>query len=878
MHGQNTPPPPRSGSSARQEAQKVTSARLVSAEADGLRSAAAVSAPAPSHAEPPYAYGPYQIQKRIGSGGMAEVFLARRSGVAGFAKTVVIKRLQPRFLRDENFVRMFIEEAKLAAQVQHKNVVQVYELDNMDGEFYMAMEYVEGIDLKRLLRTASHSGRRVPPWLSVHVVCEVLEALAYAHELRDEQGRRRNIVHCDVTPENIFLSNQGDIKLGDFGVANDDTRAVDPFPNQIKGKIPYMSPEQVSGQRPDHRSDVFAAGIVLWELLAQRRLFSAPTPAEIMSHICVAPRQPPSRLHPDVPPALDALVLAALEPDLERRVASARELQRQLLQISLQLRPRVSLPDVREALEALLAPEEEKSADLAIDITTDLSLERAPVAPAPAVAAGPVATSRELTPELFDLEQALMQESALADVPRTTSEDEPTERGYIDEGLEVLLEGEDGPRIGSKILAPEAALPPAVAHGTPSSDGAQPLKDAFTYAIIKPRHAVDELGTPPRIPMPGSPAKVETADVIKRRQQAVAPMPAKPGTVETRDVLRQSPFTGSPSRLPSPSASRIPASSPDQGPRFWLRRRGSAPMGPLETDAVLAELELRLDDGGRESLEVSTDGFRWMDLETWAELLGEEVVARDPALPRTEFSGTLKAFSLSAVFGHLARTKQSGRLVLLRYGDRGVERRELHLDGGRLVNVCSSHDLLRSWIQLTRDPRVPPDELTAVLHRSLREGVPAAELLSPQLEGLLRSSRARLMQAALQQTCTWSTAHFGFDVHAPVLPAPGSPLGLLRLLPGLISRAKSSKELRADLDKVMHVPLDRSERFDDEVAAMALRPVALERLAPFGHGYTLLESIAQSGGLADEKLPLVLGYLLLELGLLRPRSRVGSPR
>jgi serine/threonine protein kinase len=303
----------------------------------------------------PCQYGKYQLLARIGHGGMAEVFRARLPGVAGFEKIVVIKRLLPHLAQDRSILEMFLNEAKIAAEVQHRNVVQVFELGQSEsGEFYMAMEHVAGTDLRQILRAAAINSMRIPPWFSVHMVAEILDGLAYAHELADEAGRRRNIVHRDVTPANIFVSYLGDIKLGDFGVAKDDSRNSLTRAGQLKGKVPYMSPEQLFGRDLDERTDVFAAGAVLWECLTQRRLFGGRPDIEAMNLICYGDRKAPSVFASDVPPLLDQIVLRALSADFTQRTRSARELRDELHAVLPQLRERVLQTDVRSIVESLL--------------------------------------------------------------------------------------------------------------------------------------------------------------------------------------------------------------------------------------------------------------------------------------------------------------------------------------------------------------------------------------------------------------------------------------------------------------------------------------------------------------------------------------------
>lgn len=281
------------------------------------------------------------------------MFLARLPGVAGFQKTLVLKRILPHLARKKHFVDLFVAEASLAAEVRHRNVVQVFELGQVDGELYMAMEYVEGNDLRRLLRYASKAGLRIPPWFTVHVICEVLEALSYAYELQDGEGRARRVVHRDVTPSNIFISNQGEVKLGDFGVARDDTRGERTRAGQLKGKVAYMAPEQLYSRPIDQRTDLFAIGVVLWECLAQRRLFGGRPDIEMMNAICEGPRKPPGAKLSDVPPELDQIVIKALDPDPNRRWASAGQLQRALYGVLEGLRRRVTPADVRAVQQGL---------------------------------------------------------------------------------------------------------------------------------------------------------------------------------------------------------------------------------------------------------------------------------------------------------------------------------------------------------------------------------------------------------------------------------------------------------------------------------------------------------------------------------------------
>ncbi|MCA9554368.1 MAG: serine/threonine protein kinase [Myxococcales bacterium] len=304
----------------------------------------------------PGQYGGYLLQERLGQGGMAEVYRARDLS-RGRERPVVIKRLRPELRGTSTAVRLFVEEARLAASMQHPNIVQVYELLQMpDGDLFITMEHVDGLDLRWLLNMARRRRRRMPVWLAVHFTTEILAALAFLNELEDDNRARRNLVHCDVTPENIFISSSGEVKLGDFGVAVEDARPEDHHLGQLRGKLAYCSPEQAVGDRLDGRSDVYAAAAVLWEALAGRPLVPTRDPRQARAQIAKGHRPPPSAFNPDVPSALEDVVLAALSPERARRTPSARVFRDRLLRVQASLVGTVRAEDVVRGMTALLAP------------------------------------------------------------------------------------------------------------------------------------------------------------------------------------------------------------------------------------------------------------------------------------------------------------------------------------------------------------------------------------------------------------------------------------------------------------------------------------------------------------------------------------------
>jgi serine/threonine protein kinase len=265
--------------------------------------------------EGPTRFGKYQLVERLASGGMAEVFRAKALGAAGFEKDIAIKRILPQFSADEAFVKMFIDEARLAAQLQHRNIVQIFDFDQVDGSYYIAMELVEGCDLKRLARRSE----RLPVSVALYVVSEALKGLGYAHQ-REIDGKPLQLVHRDVSPHNILLSRSGEVKISDFGIAKAQARATATGSGIIKGKLSYMSPEQARGEKIDLRSDLFAAGVVLHELLSGVRLFEGDSEMEIIAKV-----QRCQVTAPGVSQPVDTVTLKLLAREPAARFASAAE-------------------------------------------------------------------------------------------------------------------------------------------------------------------------------------------------------------------------------------------------------------------------------------------------------------------------------------------------------------------------------------------------------------------------------------------------------------------------------------------------------------------------------------------------------------------------
>src|SRR5690606_5264553 len=267
----------------------------------------------------------FEIIRRLGVGGMAEVFLAKKRGAEGTYKVLVVKRILPAHGSSRRFRAMFAEEAQLATRLNHPNIVQVYEFQDYGDEGQLlSMEYVEGPDLRRLSRAARAKEQRLAPYVAAYIIGEVAKGLHYAHERKDEGGTPLDIVHRDVSPQNILLSYEGGVKIADFGIASANLFREEP--GVLKGKTAFMSPEQARGERVDRRTDIYSLGVVFHELLAGRPLHAIEDEKELLQAVRSGQVEPPSTFARGVPGDLEAIVMRALERDPEARFQTARDL------------------------------------------------------------------------------------------------------------------------------------------------------------------------------------------------------------------------------------------------------------------------------------------------------------------------------------------------------------------------------------------------------------------------------------------------------------------------------------------------------------------------------------------------------------------------
>lgn len=306
-------------------------------------------------AQAPQRFGQYLLVRKLAQGGMAEIYLAKKLGVEGFERNVVIKCMLEHLSRNQEFVSMFLDEARLAAQLIHPNIAQITDLGIADGRHFICMEYLAGEDLESLLGYARHKGQLVPIPLAARIIHSVLEGLEFAHGYQ-EQGRPLELVHRDISPSNIFVTFQGTVKLLDFGIAKAASRLTHTEPGTLKGKLGYMSPEQAQSDEIDARSDLFSLGITFHELLTGRRVFELNDEVRVLVALMNQPVEPPSLRRPEIPPALDRIVLKATERQREKRYASAAEMRADLEEFLQSMPMAPGMSQLAQFVQGLVGP------------------------------------------------------------------------------------------------------------------------------------------------------------------------------------------------------------------------------------------------------------------------------------------------------------------------------------------------------------------------------------------------------------------------------------------------------------------------------------------------------------------------------------------
>ena len=443
-------------------------------------------------------FGRYEIGFELASGGMASVCLARVVGPGGFEKLVALKRIHPHLARDTAFVEMFLDEARIASRINHPNVCSVFDFGRVDGVFYIAMEYVLGETvgdvIKKLAADRPEWKSRRWPSMAARIVADACEGLHAAHELKGNRGETLHLIHRDFTPQNLFVAYDGHVVIVDFGIARAAGRLHRTRTGALKGKLAYISPEQCRRLELDRRVDVWAAGIVLWELLTCRNLFRRDSDPDTLLAVVDAPIDPPSKFQPAVPPELDAVVLRALSRDRDERFQTARELGRALNRVIAGSEDPVTSADVAEWMERVFAAEHAHRRELTDHVR---GLREGPVADLHAPLVEPVeAIGADPHPP-----EALIDHAPTRRWKRKRREDPSStdllpgrpgwRRRHIAIALSLLFAL--GVILGIAVISPEGDEPPA-ARSEPPSVGAEGVQATGVDPVTSTRAEPTTLG------------------------------------------------------------------------------------------------------------------------------------------------------------------------------------------------------------------------------------------------------------------------------------------------------------------------------------------------------------------------------------------------
>lgn len=376
----------------------------------------------------------YQIIERIAAGGMAEVYRGESAGIEGFRKKVAIKKVLPRLSQNRAFIRMFLDEARLCAYLSHSKCVQVFDIGQAAGAHFIVMEYVDGADLLAVLEYLQRRRAHMPVELACSIAMQVCEGLAYAHEACDHQGQPLQIVHRDISPHNVLMTRYGEIKLVDFGLAKASSHLTSEEEDIVKGKFGYLAPEVTLGQRVDRRVDIFAAGILLWEMLAARRLFKGETDLETFKQVQAAVVPDVRQIRKDVTDDLVHVLGKALARDRDERYAQAGDFARDLSFVLVRLGKPVTYQDIAKLVSATAAERvtrrksEAKDAagvvgDLILDTLHDFSGGGTSVQPPPDTQAASPSNGDYVNPSEWGLDAVFDEpEAALPPAPASAAQ------------------------------------------------------------------------------------------------------------------------------------------------------------------------------------------------------------------------------------------------------------------------------------------------------------------------------------------------------------------------------------------------------------------------------------------------------------------------
>jgi TonB family protein len=512
-------------------------------------------------------FGQYELMEVISTGGMAEVFKARMKGVEGFQKIVAIKRILPHLTENDEFVTMFIDEAKLAAQLQHPNIIHIYDLGKIERSYYIAMEYIDGKDLRSLLRGLEEKKQRLPLGMALYIASRLAAALDYAHRKRDFQGRAMALVHRDVSPQNVLISLDGDIKLCDFGIAKAASKASHTRAGALKGKLQYMSPEQAWGKDLDHRSDIFSLGLVLYEMVTGRKAFAGDSELSILEQVRSPKLATPREVDPSVPAEVDRIVLRALDANREARYQTAAELGSDLDAVLRTIRPTPASAELGTYLAHLVGRDRTGALPAAED--TAPPAKRGQARPEPAPEAPPRKAAQ--APPAAAVPAAPVAQPEVAQPVRAKK---PLPMGAMGAAAALVL----AIAVGVVVMTRERPSAPAAGEvaATPAPETVEmarqiaqqevnrregEMRERLTREMLTATPAPDRPAAATAVPRPTAPAPQAT-----QVPAAVAPTEVPPPQAEPQPVVAE-PVPAQPEPAPVPTLplpTRVPAATAAQ--------------------------------------------------------------------------------------------------------------------------------------------------------------------------------------------------------------------------------------------------------------------------------------------------------------------------
>ena len=526
--------------------------------------AEAVLAPLPSGTP----FGQYELMEPIATGGMAEVYRARMRGVEGFQKIVAIKRILPHLTDNDEFLSMFVDEAKLAAQLQHPNIIHIYDLGKIDRSYYIAMEFIDGRDLRSILQTLEDKQERLPLGLALFIASRLAAALDYAHRKHDLQGRAMGLVHRDVSPQNVLISYDGDIKLCDFGIVKAASKASHTRSGALKGKLQYMSPEQAWGKDIDKRSDIYSLGLVLYEMLTGRKPFAGDSELSILEQVRSPHLIPPRELDPAIPPEVERVAMKALREDREDRYQTAGDLAGDLGNMLQVIRPAPGASELGGFLGELVGRERAASA-------------RAVPTPRPAVTPPPRPAPAPPAREPVRVKHVAPPEPARAEIPEVLTAPRKSRAAlFVGVGVVVVAVA-----AGALYLTrAKRPLSGAAAEATPPPETVEMAREAAQQEVARQSEALRErLSTESQSPAAAPAPRRPAAAPPVRAAGVVATPPERPAGAIAPPIAPPPAPTQAPTAAATPvTAAVAPAEEPTTAPAAPTIAPTSVPLPPTQ--------------------------------------------------------------------------------------------------------------------------------------------------------------------------------------------------------------------------------------------------------------------------------------------------------